>query len=234
MNIIFVDGAAINNGKKNCEAGIGVYCEIWQDNEEYEAFNIIENITKKFYHISNQVAELYACLLGIETYENMFGLLKFKKNDIKAFITNKTDKESKEESKDSVKKSVTLKKITGCKTKILDKFSDKKFKISKNIEYINQDNKNILYIITDSEYMINCITVWCSGWIMKGWKLSTGKNVKNRQFIEKIYDYYTKYNIKFVHVNSHCYPPKDTDSVEYKLWYGNYVADGNASLSLKQ
>lgn len=56
---------------------------------------------------------------------------------------------------------------------------------------------------TDSEYSINCITKWVSGWIKNGWKTVNKKPVSNREFIEPIYILYTKYDIEFNHVSAH-------------------------------
>ncbi|ESZ95707.1 hypothetical protein SBOR_3927 [Sclerotinia borealis F-4128] len=41
-------------------------------------------------------------------------------------------------------------------------------------------------IVTDSNYTINCATVWYKGWEKKGWKTSTGKEVMNLDLIMKI------------------------------------------------
>jgi ribonuclease HI len=57
MNYIFTDGGAINNGKKSCIAGIGIYYDNEMGKIDYN-----ENITTKFKKVTNQVAELYACI----------------------------------------------------------------------------------------------------------------------------------------------------------------------------
>ncbi|PQE12850.1 ribonuclease H protein [Rutstroemia sp. NJR-2017a BBW] len=46
-------------------------------------------------------------------------------------------------------------------------------------------NKHI-EIITDSNYTINCATVWYKSWVKNGWKTSTGKNVENKDLVVKI------------------------------------------------
>ena len=81
------------------------------------------------------------------------------------------------------------------------------------------------YVVSDSEYSINCITKWYYGWRKNGWKTAKGKQVKNRDLIEDILKKLEILNIKFLHVNSHQEMPKDKKSMEYKLWYGNYMAD---------
>lgn len=71
---IFTDGSAICNGKKGCRAGIGIYAD------KYIEYS--EDITKQFKHVSNQVAELYACIKA---------LLIIEKFNIKPFIIIYTD-----------------------------------------------------------------------------------------------------------------------------------------------
>lgn len=43
-----------------------------------------------------------------------------------------------------------------------------------------------LEIITDSNYSINCVTVWYTGWKNRDWKTSTGKEVENQDLIKGI------------------------------------------------
>ena len=73
-----------------------------------------------------------------------------------------------------------------------------------------------LHIYTDSEYSINCLTKWVSGWRKKDWKTSTGKPVVHRDIIEKIMDELKHYSGHiFTHVKAH------TDSTdEHSVWNG--------------
>ncbi|KUJ09187.1 ribonuclease H-like protein [Mollisia scopiformis] len=43
-----------------------------------------------------------------------------------------------------------------------------------------------LEIITDSNYSINCVTVWYQNWMKRDWKTSTGKDVENQDLIKDI------------------------------------------------
>lgn len=46
-----------------------------------------------------------------------------------------------------------------------------------------------LYIITDSEYVFNCIKKeWLTNWAIKGWITSAGEPVKNRDLWEQVYE----------------------------------------------
>ena len=81
------------------------------------------------------------------------------------------------------------------------------------------------YIVSDSEYSINCVTKWFLGWEKKEWKTSKGTPVLNRNLIEPITQLLKSLNVKFLHVNSHLPKPEDRASMEYKLWYGNKKAD---------
>lgn len=81
------------------------------------------------------------------------------------------------------------------------------------------------YIVTDSEYSINCITKWSKGWEVNGWKTAKGTPVQNKEIIQEILQLMETMNVKFIHIESHKDKPKDKTSIEYKLWYGNYMAD---------
>ena len=69
-------------------------------------------------------------------------------------------------------------------------------------KYLGLKNYNIL-IYSDSDYSINCITKWTNGWIRNGWLTKNKTPVANRELIQKIYNYYTKYNIQFQHIEAH-------------------------------
>lgn len=74
-------------------------------------------------------------------------------------------------------------------------------------------------IYTDSEYSINCLTKWVSGWKKKGWKTSEGKPVVHREIIEKILEELGAYaSYVFTHVKAHT-----GGSDEHSKW--NQVAD---------
>jgi ribonuclease HI len=85
----------------------------------------------------------------------------------------------------------------------------------------------ILY--SDSEYSINCISKWAPNWERNGWQKKGGKKadreIKNVELIKKLYKAYTTQRIKFVHINSHLKEPSNKNSVEWRLWYGNDMAD---------
>ena len=81
------------------------------------------------------------------------------------------------------------------------------------------------YIVSDSEYSINCVTKWFRGWEKNNWKTSKGTPVLNRDLIEPIIIALRVLNVKFLHVNSHLPKPDDKSGMEYKLWYGNKMAD---------
>ena len=156
--IVFTDGSTFNNGKKNMKqyGGIGIF---FNNNSEDNISQILNDDK-----ITNNVAELTACLKAIE------------------IIINKP-----------------------------------------NFNYNNQ-----IVIYTDSEYTINCITKWASGWKNNGWKRKQGSKlfpVKNCELIKNLYNYHIKYKVIFKHVRSHQTPPSDTQSSQYKLWYGNMMAD---------
>ena len=40
-----------------------------------------------------------------------------------------------------------------------------------------------------------------------------------------LWKYYNKYLIQLIHIKSHQPEPVDKNSYEYKIWYGNDIAD---------
>jgi ribonuclease HI len=89
---------------------------------------------------------------------------------------------------------------------------------------INGLKIKIIYIYTDSTYIINCINKWYTQWEKNQWKTSKGKDVENKDLIKALYELKNKYIVIFKHIRSHKDPP-DIYSEEYKFWYGNYMAD---------
>ena len=68
-----------------------------------------------------------------------------------------------------------------------------------------------LRICTDSEYSINCLTKWVSGWRKRDWKTSEGKPVVHRVLLEAILKELEGVPHQFVHVKAHT-GGEDTDS----------------------
>ena len=97
----------------------------------------------------------------------------------------------------------------------------------------NLDSKKI-YIYTDSKYLIDSITKYAIDWEKNEWKKKKNKEISNLDLIKKIYYLYQNVNIKFKHINSHQKEPKDKNSKEYKLWFGNMMADKLATDAAKK
>ena len=96
--------------------------------------------------------------------------------------------------------------------------------------YRKIDTKKKINIIinTDSQYSINCMTKWVSGWKSKNWKKADGKPVLNMDLIfnlDKLLNQYSNIKITFNHVRSHQVEPPKTNKDTYILWYGNEQAD---------
>ena len=96
-------------------------------------------------------------------------------------------------------------------------------------------NKHIT-ICTDSMYSINCIEKWSKNWLLNNWKNSKGKDVKNKELIEKILNYHAdlQFNITFKHIFSHTAAPSDQNTLSYHLWFGNNKVDENINKLLNQ
>ena len=59
-------------------------------------------------------------------------------------------------------------------------------------------------IYTDSEYSINCLTKWISGWVARGWKTAAGGDVLHRDLIEATSTLLSKFKShRFIHVRAH-------------------------------
>jgi len=94
------------------------------------------------------------------------------------------------------------------------------------LKIIQKDPKNKYVIYSDSQYSINAITIWSKNWAKKNWRKSDGKPVENKEIISEAYEIYNNLNnVKFIHVRSHKKAPTDKSSTEYKIWYGNDMAD---------
>ena len=61
----------------------------------------------------------------------------------------------------------------------------------------------VVRICTDSEYSINCLTKWVSGWRKKDWKTAAGKPVVHRTLLEEILKELEGIVHQFVHVRAH-------------------------------
>ncbi len=68
--------------------------------------------------------------------------------------------------------------------------------LEKCLEY---EIKQKIYIYTDSDYSMKCITLWYPEWIKKG----NYKDRKNIDILHKIYDIYKKLDIEFIHIRAH-------------------------------
>ena len=100
-----------------------------------------------------------------------------------------------------------------------------------NLESFHLSNTKI-HIYSDSEYTINCIVKWSKAWEKNGWKKRDKKEISNKDLIIKLYNYYKKYKIKFIHVKAHTSEP--SDPILHKIWYGNKIADKLATDSSKK
>ena len=106
----------------------------------------------------------------------------------------------------------------------------------KAIQIINENfdlNNKIIYLYTDSKYMVNIINSWADNWIKNDWKKSDGKIIENLELIKKLYFLSKNSPVQFKHVNSHTKEPSNKNTKEYFKWYGNFQADYLATECLK-
>lgn len=84
-------------------------------------------------------------------------------------------------------------------------------------------NRQII-IYTDSMYIVNMMSSWIHDWKNKGWKKNGGP-IQNLDLIKKLYFYSLNLGVIYKHVNAHQEEPIDKTSKEWKLWFGNHMAD---------
>ncbi|MCL1125830.1 ribonuclease H family protein [Shewanella surugensis] len=67
------------------------------------------------------------------------------------------------------------------------------------------DAKQSVQILSDSQYSINCITQWATGWKAKGWKRQKAGDIKNLEIIKQAYALYEslKADLSIQHVAAH-------------------------------
>ena len=122
--------------------------------------------------------------------------------------------------------------MNGSNDKITNNIAEIKACITAIINITNNKmyNNNTIKIYSDSTYVINSITIWCKNWEKNNWqkynkKKKQKENIKNKDLIITLYNLYNKYNIIFTHIKAHCIEPLNKKSLEYKLWFGNKIAD---------
>ena len=70
------------------------------------------------------------------------------------------------------------------------------------------------------------MTNYVKVWLRNNWKLRNGNNVKNRNLIELLLNLTNEFNnVSYNHIRSHQEEPTNKESLEYKVWYGNMMAD---------
>lgn len=86
-------------------------------------------------------------------------------------------------------------------------------------------------LFTDSQLLLNSMTLWLPGWKRRGWKKSDGQPVKNQGLLEKLDQLITNRLPKttWKKVKAHQKKPPSSDGYKCWLWQGNYIADELAS-----
>jgi len=106
---------------------------------------------------------------------------------------------------------------------VLDKYKSH----IKTYQKANPDN--IIYIVSDSQYCINALTIWINTWLKNNWKTQLDELVKNKDILMYINLLMSKLKLHkiryaFMHINSHR-PPPLSNAKEMFLWKGNQLAD---------
>lgn len=122
--------------------------------------------------------------------------------------------------------------VTNQKCEILAIF--KGLKIIKS-KFGRHSKKINVMVHTDSDYCIKCMTSYVNNWLRNNWKLKNGGNVKNRNLIELLLNMTKEFNnVSYNHVKAHTIEPENKNSIQYKMWYGNMMADKLANEGRKK
>lgn len=131
-----------------------------------------------------------------------------------------------DDSENNISKSFIGKNITNQRMELLACIEA----IDKCIETMKGcDTKWEINIITDSMYVINCITKWAPDWIIWDWKRKVNGKIKddicNLDLIKKLYKLSRLYPVKYEHIKSHKKEPSKKEKEIWAKWYGNKNAD---------
>lgn len=87
-----------------------------------------------------------------------------------------------------------------------------------------------VHVVTDSSYVVKAMNEWAKKWVRNGWRNSSGDEVANAHLMKALY--YLKNSgggASFEHIRGHRNAPSDKDSVYFRKWFGNFMADKLAS-----
>ena len=103
-----------------------------------------------------------------------------------------------------------------------------------NIIYETQDKEKYT-ILTDSDYGMKCFTSWAKNWMRNNWQTGKKEPVKHRDLIEPAFKKYLELSsrVTFKHIRSHRSAPLNKNSLAYKEWYLNDLADRECGNILK-
>lgn len=73
------------------------------------------------------------------------------------------------------------------------------------IAQLEINNGNNVQVLCDSQYSINCVTVWAYSWKLKGWKRKVAGDIKNLEIIQQSHELYEqiKNRLTVSHVKAH-------------------------------
>jgi ribonuclease HI len=68
---------------------------------------------------------------------------------------------------------------------------------------------SVITIVTDSAYVKNGITEWLAGWKRKGWRISSGKPVKNEDLWRRLDEARNRHNVRWEWIKGHAGHPEN-------------------------
>lgn len=131
--------------------------------------------------------------------------------------------------------------IRNCSGLITDKPSNQTGEltaIAKAIEIVSNESSDTsaYLLLTDSDYAMRALTVWCPNWIKRKWKKTDGSLVAHRELIEPTYIRLQALGarIQFKHIRSHRKAPDTINLTAWKEWMYNKEADDACSRLLQK
>jgi ribonuclease HI len=68
---------------------------------------------------------------------------------------------------------------------------------------LSKDKTCVIEVLTDSQYAINCVTVWAKGWAKNNWRKPEGGTYKNLELIKPLYELYKSGRLIMTKVKGH-------------------------------
>lgn len=94
------------------------------------------------------------------------------------------------------------------------------------LKSLKPDRRWRVHLVSDSEYVLNGITVWIKGWLANDWRRGKKANsppVKNVELWQQLYDLTQRFEMTYEHVRGHAGHPEneECDRLAVQAIHGN-------------